>query len=97
MAYLLNLKGFLGSSPYRIATYEGLPSQNYPPGVQNTSGIIIDAINEETRQLFEFNQLRVDPDPTKMGEPCAIFGQTFQPRSKILYAAHGVYIIDSGW
>ncbi len=30
-----------------------------------------------------------------MGEPCANLGQTFQPRSDILNAAHGVYIIDS--
>jgi len=45
----------------------------------------------------EMNSGRVNPDPTKMSEPCAILGQTFQPRSEILNAAHGVYIIDSGW
>ncbi len=76
-AYLLISKGFLESSPYRIETYEGLPSQNYLPTVSNASGIIIDAIYEETLQAFELNPSRVDPDPTKMSEPCAILGKTF--------------------
>ena len=38
-----------------------------------------------------------NPDPTKIREPFAILGQPFQPRYEILNAAHGVYIIHSGW
>jgi len=41
--------------------------------------------------------LSIDPDPRKMVMLRAILCETFQPESKFLCAAHGVYIIDGGW
>jgi len=67
-AYQLNLKGFFECSSYRIETYEGWPSQNYLPGASNAPGIITDAIDEETRQVFEFKPLRVDSPADEVGE-----------------------------
>jgi len=41
--------------------------------------------------------LSIDPDPIKMVMLRAILCEAFQPRSNVLCAAHGVYIIDGGW
>jgi len=52
---------------------------------------------EALLQMTRSRKEQMNPDPTKMREPCAIFGQPFQPRSEILNVAHGIHIIDSGW